>query len=327
MRSLARRSTALAVAIVVLGLVVPGAASAQGGTTRIAYSKILPGGGAEVFVANPDGTNEYQVPTQDLAEDFGVPVWSSDGSHLLITNMIRFDGAGGLLPFRPSIVDPDGSNYHLVPAVDAPFDMYCHAWTPNRTRLLCGLGGDHPGIFSIRATDGGDARQLTTNPFGSTDVAWSLSPDGTQFAFLRYRPGPMPGPQPFRPEQVGIFVANLDGSNVRQVVPYGFAQAHELASASWSPDGRQILSTTKSGRLFLISINGTGLRQLTLDVNSNQTFAFEPAWSPDGRRIIFTMVRDGQPDLYTADPDGSHVVQITNTPDFENGPSWAVASN
>jgi Tol biopolymer transport system component len=137
----------------------------------------------------------------------------------------------------------------------------------------------------------------------------------------------MPGPQPFRTEQVGIFVANLDGSNVRQVVPYGVAQAHELASASWSPDGRQILSTTKSGRLFVVRVDGTGLAQLKLDVSSKGTFAYQPAWSPDGTRIIFGMVRDGQADLYTADPNGSHLVQVTDSPDFENGPSWAVASN
>ena len=250
-----------------------------------------------------------------------------DGTRLLITNILRFDGPDQLQPFRPALVNPDGSNYHLVPALDAPFDMYCHAWTANQTRLLCGLGGDRPGIFSMRATDGGDARRLTTNPFGSGDVAWSLSPDGSQFAFLRYRPGPMPDPQPYRPEQVGIFVANIDGSHVRQVVPYGLAQAHELASASWSPDGRQILSTTKSGRLFVVRLDGTGLRQLTLDVASHNTFAFEPAWAPDGSRIIFSMFRDGQPDLYTADPNGSHVIQITDTPDFENGASWARTSN
>jgi Tol biopolymer transport system component len=324
---MARRSAALGAAILALGLLVPSAASAQGAITRIAYSKILPGGGADIFVANPNGSDEQQVPTADLVEDFGVPVWAPDASRLLITNMLRFDGAGDLLPFRPSIVNPDGSNYHLLPAIGAPFDMYCHAWAEGGTRLLCGFGGDHPGIFSVRASDGGDARRLTTNPFGNTDVAWSMSPDGSQFAFLRYRPGPMPGPKPFQTEQVGIFVANLDGSNVRQVVAFGVAQPHELASASWSPDGRQILSTTKSGRLFVVRVDGTGLRQLTLDVASNRTYAYAPAWSPDGKRIIFGMFRDGQPDLYTADPDGSHVVQVTNSPDFENGPSWAGTSN
>ena len=327
MTSMARRSTALGAVILAFGLLVPSAASAQGATTRIAYSKILPGGGAEIFVASPNGSGEQQVATPDLIEDFGVPVWSPDGSKLLITNMVRFDGAGELLPFRPSIVDPDGANYHLLPAIGAPFDMYCHAWSAGGTRLLCGFGGDRPGIFSVRASDGGDAQRLTTNPFGNTDVPWSMSPDGSQFAFLRYRPGPMPGPQPFRTEQVGIFVANLDGSNVRQVVPYGVAQAHELASASWSPDGRQILSTTKSGRLFVVRVDGTGLAQLKLDVSSKGTFAYQPAWSPDGTRIIFGMVRDGQADLYTADPNGSHLVQVTDSPDFENGPTWAVASN
>lgn len=326
MRSKARRSTVTFIAIA-LGLLAPAATSAQGGATRIAYSKLLPTGGAQIFVANPDGSGERLVPTGDVVEDFGTPVWSPDGSSLLITNTVRFDSHGDLLPFRPATVDPDGSNYHVVPAVDAPFDMYCHAWTMDMTRLLCGLGGDHPGIFSIRATDGGDAVRLTTNPFSSGDAAWSLSPDGSQFAFLRYRPGPAPEPQPFRTEAVGLFIANLDGSNVRQVVPYGLAQAHELASASWSPDGKLIASSTKGGRLFVTRVDGKGLRQLSVDVSSKHTFAFEPAWAPDGSRIIFVMFRDGQPDLYTADPDGSDVVQVTDSPDFENGPSWGDTSS
>ena len=327
MRTIARQTTFVAVLGLAVGLLLPATTSAQTGSGRIAYSKLLPTGGAQIFVANPDGSGEHLVPTGDLAEDFGIPVWSPDSSRLMISTMVRFDSDGDLLPFRPATVNPDGSDYHLVPAVDAPFDMYCHAWAMNATRLLCGLGGDHPGIFSIRATDGGDAVRLTTNPFGGGDVAWSLSPDGSQFAFLRYRPGPAPEPQPFRPEAVGLFVANLDGSNVRQVVPYGVAQAHELASASWSPDGKLIASSTKDGRLFVTRVDGKGLRQLSLDVNSNKTFAFEPAWAPDGSRIIFVMFRDGQPDLYTADPDGSHVVQVTDSPDFENGPNWGAPSS
>jgi Tol biopolymer transport system component len=321
-----RPLTTLAATALVFLLAGPAAAGAgaPADTGRLAYAKIEFGAGAHLFLANADGTDEAPIPLGDVAEDFAVPVWSPDRSRLLISNMIVFDDQGEILRFRPATVNPDGSDYHLVDAV-GPTDMYCHAWTPDGQRMLCGIGVDQPGIFSVRATDGGDAVRLTTNPFGSGDVAWSVSPDGRRFAFLRYRPGPAPGPQPFRPEAVGIFTARLDGSDVRQIVPYGLAQAHELASASWSPDGRSILSTTKSGRIFTVSADGGSLRQITLDDQERRDFAFEPAWSPDGRRIAFQMFRDGQPDLYITDLDGSHTVQVTDTPDFENGVAWTAA--
>jgi Tol biopolymer transport system component len=289
----------------------------------IAFARQLPAGGAEIFTINPDGSGEENVPVQDLVEDFGIPVWSPDGARLLVTNIVRFDGEE-LLPFRPATMDSDGANYHLVPAPDAPFDMYCHVWSEDAARLLCGMGGEDPGVFSVRSTDGGNLRRLTTNPFGSTDVPWSRSPDGSQFVFLRYRPGPMPDPQPFIAQQVGLFIANVDGTNVRQIVPYGIAQAHELASASWSPDGRQVMSSTKNGRLFVARTNGMGIRQLNLDIGTTKYFAFQPAWSPDGERIVFGMFAFNQPDLYTARTNGSDVVRLTNTADFENGPDWGV---
>ena len=34
------------------------------------------------------------------------------------------------------------------------------------------------------------------------------------------------------------------------------------------------------------------------------------------------LVVDDQEDIYTAKADGTDVVQVTDTPDFENGPDW-----
>lgn len=325
MFNVVRRPVTIVAGAALLFLVAGPAIAGAGGsadTGRLAYAKIGSSGGAQLFLANADGTSEHLIPLGDLAEDFAVPVWSPDQTRLLITNMFVFDSQGELLRFRPATVDPDGSNYHLMDAAGPP-DMYCHAWTLDTQRLLCGFGGDQPGVFSIRASDGGDPVRLTTNPFGSGDVPWSVSPDGRRFVFLRYRPGPMPDPQPYRAQAVGIFTARLDGSDVRQVVPYGVAQAHEIASASWSPDGRSILSSTKSGRLFIVNATGGSIRQVTLDDQQRDDFAFEPAWSPDGRRIAFTMFRNGQPDLYITDVTGRNTVQVTDTPDFENGVAWA----
>ena len=88
------------------------------------------------------------------------------------------------------------------------------------------------------------------------------------------------------------------------------------------PDGREIISATTQGRLFVIRLDGTGLTPIKLQTGTSKYFAFEPDWSPDVKRIVFCIVINGQEDIYTARADGSDLVQVTDTPDFENGPDW-----
>ena len=316
-----RRSAHRALPLALLGMLVmgpPGVLSAD--PDRVAYARLLDGGGAEVFTANPDGSDEQLVPLQDLAEDFSVPVWSRDHSHLLISHMLRF-GDGDFLPFRPAIVRPDGSDYRLLTIPDGPHDMDCPAWSPDESRIYCAFGGEAPGIFSIRASDGGDARRLTTPLFppNGFDFPADVSPDGSQLVFIRKKPGPAPDPQPYRMEQFALYVINTDGTNERMVVPFGITHGHEIMAAHWSPDGRTILSTNTHGRLYTVSPNGGGIRFIKLGIDG---FAFSANWSPDGSRIIFGLFGSDGEDLWTADPDGSDVERVTETPDFENGPDW-----
>jgi Tol biopolymer transport system component len=183
------------------------------------------------------------------------------------------------------------------------------------------FGDSDPGVFSIRASDGGDPVRLTTYPYGSNcnacDQATDISPDGKRFVFLRFK-----HEENVIPQQVALFVENIDGTGLRQLTPYGLAEPHEIASAQWSPDGREIVSETTTGRLFVVRVDGTGLTPIRLQTGTTQYFAFEPDWSPDGTRIVFCMFINGQEDIYTAKADGSDLVQVTNTPDFENGPDW-----
>jgi Tol biopolymer transport system component len=284
----------------------------------------MPSGGANVFTANPDGTHVQQVSSRYPAEDFGIPRWSPDGNRLLISNILRFDTQGNLLPFRPATVRPDGTHFTVLQPPDAPFDMGCFGgWYPGATRLLCSYGEGPPGVFSIRASDGSDPTRLTTYPFGtncnSCDEARDLSPDGSRFVFLRFR---RENGQAFNQQQVALFVANTDGTGLRQITPYGLAAPHEAAAARWSPDGTQIISETTHGRLFVVRLDGSGLSLIPLQTGTTRYFAFDAAWSPDGTQIVFCMSIEGQEDIYTARADGSGVRQVTNTPDFENGPDW-----
>ena len=155
-------------ATAMLGIASPArAASDSESHGRIAFSKLLPDGGADVFIVNPDGSHVHQVPLRYPAEDFAAPIWSPDGTRLLISHLLRFDSAGELLPFRPAIVRPDGSHFTVLEMPDAPFDMDCTAWLPSGTRILCGFGGDSPGIFSVSTSDGAHSHATDNHTAGS----------------------------------------------------------------------------------------------------------------------------------------------------------------
>jgi Tol biopolymer transport system component len=321
-----RRHTTLGL----LGALVTLLASAAGATAsstsdKIAFSRQITTGGANVFVADADGAHAQQVPLAYPAEDFGVPFWSPDRSRLLISHVLRFNAAGDLLPFRPATVNLDGSSFNLLEPPGAGFDGGClGGWYPDGNRLLCAFDyGPPTGVFSIRASDGGDPIRLTSYPYGqcnACDQPADTSPDGKRFVFMRFKN------EETRNQQVALFVENTDGTRLRQITPYGFAQPHEIAAAHWSPDGRRIISETTQGRLFVVRPDGAGVSLIRLQVGTSRYFAFEPDWSPDGSRIVFAMWKDGQEDLYTARADGSDVVQITDTPDVENGPDWGRSS-
>jgi len=295
---------------------------------RIVFSRQDPAigtGMADVFVARPDGTGARQVPLEIPLDGFGGGFWSPDGRRLLITNPYRLPE-----PFRPATVKPDGSAFTVLNVPSTSFDMYCNAWSPTGTRILCSFGGDQdepPGVFSIRARDGGDPERLSANPFGGSDIPGGYSPDGGRIVFMRQKPGPAPDPD--LGLQGALFVAKVDGSHSRQITEYGLATPYDNAFAQWSPDGRRILFASQDGHLFTIRPNGTDLTPIHLPTGDQHTWAYSPDWSPDGSRIIFPMWRSGigQSDLYTARPDGSDLTQITNTPEWENFADWTATGH
>src|SRR5438477_9689331 len=51
--------------------------------------------------------------------------------------------------------------------------------------------------------------------------------------------------------------------------------------------------------------------------------ATEPAFSADGSRIAFTSTRDGQPEVYVMDADGTNAARLTNSPGLDGDPSFS----
>lgn len=64
--------------------------------------------------------------------------------------------------------------------------------------------------------------------------------------------------------------------------------------------------------------NGTNESQL---ISSTLTH-YQPVWSPDGNRIAFVTVDNSASDIYTINPDGTNLTQVTSSGD-DSQPSWS----
>jgi Tol biopolymer transport system component len=127
-----------------------------------------------------------------------------------------------------------------------------------------------------------------------------------------------------------IYLARLDGSEPTKLttVEAGACQP------SWSPDGQQLVFTSpcsnraefyetsySKSSLYLINVDGTGLKQLTAAPGPD----FDPAWSPDGSRIAFTSMRNGFRQIYLLDVESLAVTLLTDTASSieSSQPAWS----
>lgn len=187
-------------------------------------------------------------------------------------------------------------------------------------------------LYSM-AGDGSDQLRLTHDRQIQTDPEWS--PDGSAIAYAQWRA--VPGqPGVF---DIGVSLMNRDGFHARPLLRA--AQPRDIATQSWSPDGKKLvlewISATPHARdhhgrqsdIAVINADGTGLRFLT----RTAALETEPVWSPDGTMIAFAsdrhvkrghdLERNGPAfELYTMRADGSHVRRLTHNHVPDLYPDW-----
>jgi Tol biopolymer transport system component len=103
-----------------------------------------------------------------------------------------------------------------------------------------------------------------------------------------------------------------------QVTYFGSGIAYDPV---WSPTREQIaLVSTDSGNdeIWVVNRDGSGLLQLTRDVNYDK----RPSWSPDGSQIVFWSNRTGNAQVWVMKADGSDQRIINPNPFNDWNPVW-----
>ncbi|RYZ53088.1 MAG: hypothetical protein EOP49_08025 [Sphingobacteriales bacterium] len=146
--------------------------------------------------------------------------------------------------------------------------------------------------------DGSDVKQITTE-LGYDGGAW-FSPDGTKIVWRASRPKTETEIKEYKdllaqglvmPTNMEVFVANADGSDVKQVT--------SLGKANWAPnfmpDGKRIIFASNHEyergfpfNMYIINIDGSGLKKISHDGG----FDAFPMFSPNGKKLIFSSNRN-----------------------------------
>jgi TolB protein len=114
-----------------------------------------------------------------------------------------------------------------------------------------------------------------------------------------------------------IYVTDYDGANQRRLT----VSRQLNVTPSWSPDARALAYTTYRPipDIFVSRIYEGVLQNPTKGVGTN----YLPVFSPDGKQIAFMSARDGNPEIYVMNVDGSGIRRLTNHAAGDVSPTWS----
>lgn len=291
---------------------------------------------SEIWVSNPDGTDERKVSHAPRGYLDLAPDWAPDSSRIVFSRCAPNYGRCAIWS-----VKPDGSREKML----SPSCRQIHcaddttpSYSPDGHELA--FSRSDGASDSIIVADAKLRQPRRVFSFGHVPSAPSVggpawSPDGKRLAFVASNENG----KRFKPVNgVAIYVVNVDGSGLRRVTRWKL-RAGAAYDIDWSPDGARILFRTKpfartnaGGNLYTIRPNGSDLRQLTHFDPRDPLFGALRAgsYSPDGSSLCFTTyhgaVEAGPaatvPDIFVMSADGTDVRPVTRTRNWDGDPDW-----
>lgn len=224
------------------------------------------------------------------------------------------------------IINNDGSGLTKLTTSEMFYIFYLQ-WSPDGTKIVFSALektsdciGDSPNpnnqsngcnfdIFTISA-DGSQLKNLTNNQGEDSNPDWS--PDGKKIVFNSDRSG-----------NHEIYSINADGTGLKRLTNNSLV----AIDPQWSPDGSWIAYTTAKRKstgdpyfeICIMNPDGTMIKEITEGDS--------PHWSPDGSNIAFTGYTGSIIDIFMIKPDGTGLMNFTNSNGFEFGLSWSPDSS
>jgi Tol biopolymer transport system component len=216
-----------------------------------------------IFIAEA-ASGTFHPLTSEYANHFA-PVWSPDGTHLLIASDLSPDSTFRLDAKLINFDLDDGDGQQLTD--DDAYESDA-AFSPDGEQIV--FTTTPPDFFPVsiyRMDADGGGRSLISDLDVSRNTAARWSPDGTRILFLSHRDG-----------DVELFTVDTSGQHLQQLTANGALDW----LPSWSPDGAQIAFL--SGRdgdsaVYVMDADGNHPQRLT-PYPANDNFA---AWQPGGR--------------------------------------------
>jgi Tol biopolymer transport system component/DNA-binding winged helix-turn-helix (wHTH) protein len=253
-----------------------------------------------LLIANLDGGGERELirtrPGELWFEIWGSgPTWSPDGQRIVA--LARGRGATGDYTYLLEVAVNDGT-VKEVPA-RRWYQAGQVAWLPDGTGLVVVAQEKVAGPYQVWLVPypSGAVRRITNDLLDYDKV--SFSADGRLLVIQ----------QETIVNHIWV-IPDGDSARARQLT-FGSGDRDGSSGVAWTPDGRILFASARSGAydIWIMNGDGSGARQLTAETGGAN---WRPRATPDGRYIVFMSTRAGRQNVWRMDADGGNPTRLTS---------------